>query len=297
MSDVSAALDWEELPEAEEPLGKRQLLMCPADNCQDMGSYEHLCEHWSRIHHAYTLLYPGDHSPLTSTQEVPEGTFRFRDKIRASVLLQEKLRALQVKHAISSTQPPPSAPQPSASTASAPPSGQSEGFSAVRSATSPPATSSRKVVDQNASVEQLELHLRQIRHQEVALWHERDNVLHCLKKGSSDKIAQLRQEVHALRQRVVFLEGENRRLLKPDREPRPVIVGHLECIPPAGTHLFILWMGKASVYWTYQTRPHVCPVMPNKTIRINHVFWLNSYIMWLLFPAYRLISISQCFHI
>ena len=306
MSDASAALDWEELPEAEEPLGKRQLLMCPADNCQDMGSYEHLCEHWSRIHHAYTLLYlcpfqgwgckkmmkpdirqhaqeqhqlsrdsllvfdtvpavvqvvptrnykyPGDHSPLTSTPEVPEGTFRFQDKIRASVLLQEKLIALQVNHATSSTQPPPSAPRPSASTANAPPSAvlglprQSEGSSAVRSATSPPATSSRKVVDRNASMEQLELHLRQIRHREVTLWQERDNVLHRLENRSNEEIAQLRQGVQALRQRMVFLEGENRRLLKPDREPRPVIVGHLESIPSSRALVLYPTSGHTSVY-------------------------------------------------
>ena len=93
---------------------------------------------------------PGDHSPLTSTPEVPEGTFRLQDKIRATVLLQEKLRALQVNRA-TSYPPRPLAPQPSVSTACAPPPavlglpGQSEGSSAVRSATSPLLHHPRKV--------------------------------------------------------------------------------------------------------------------------------------------------------
>ena len=57
MNDVSAILDYEELSEGEEPAAKRQLLMYPVDNCQDMGTYDNLCTHWSHIHQAYTLLY------------------------------------------------------------------------------------------------------------------------------------------------------------------------------------------------------------------------------------------------
>ena len=57
MSDCSAILAYEKISEVEEPVGKRPLLMCPTDQCQDMGTYENLCGHWARIHQAYILLY------------------------------------------------------------------------------------------------------------------------------------------------------------------------------------------------------------------------------------------------
>ena len=83
-----------------------------------------------------------------------------------------------------------------------------------------PDTNSWRVVDCHTTVEQLEAHLRVIRHKEVALWQERDDVLHRLGTRSSEEVAQLRQEVQGLPQRVGYLEGENKRPLKPP-EPSP----------------------------------------------------------------------------
>ena len=304
MSDVSAILDYEELSEGEELTAKRQLLMCPADNSQDMGTYDNLCTHWSRIHQAYTLLYlcpfqgcgckkmmqpdirqhvqeqhqlsgdallvfdtipavvqvvpnrnyryPGDHSPLSAAPEVPGGTFRFNQKVHASRMLQEKLRGVKAPPPTPATCSAPPAPPAPQVPSQAPPQALSAPVhipgpshqEVPRMTTTLPATSSRRVVDRHATVEQLEAHLRGIRHKEVALWQERDEVLHRLERRSSEDLAQLRQEVQALRQRVEYLEGENKRLLKPDREPRPTIVGHLEAIPstralvvyPSGGH-------------------------------------------------------------
>ena len=47
--------------------------------------------------------YTGDHSPLAAAPEVPGGTFQFNQKVHASRILQEKLRALKAP-------PAPSAP-------------------------------------------------------------------------------------------------------------------------------------------------------------------------------------------
>ena len=104
-------------------------------------------------------------------------------------------------------------------------------------------------VDRNAVVEQLEAYLRSIHHQEVALWQERDDGLHRLERRSSREIiTQLRQQVQALQQHLSYVEGENRRLRNPDREPGPVIVGHLEHI--LSTRALVLYpsVGHTAVY-------------------------------------------------
>ena len=57
MSHGLATLDYEELSEGGEVAGKLKQLLCPADNCQAMSTYDKLCSHWACIHQAKSLLY------------------------------------------------------------------------------------------------------------------------------------------------------------------------------------------------------------------------------------------------
>ena len=290
MSEYSVNLDYEEILEVDEPTEKRPILICSADRCNDMGTYENLCAHWVHIHLAHTLLclcpvqgcrckkmfikdiwthaqdehgllgeglkasdavpavvqvvpnrnywFPVDHSPLAVTQEVPEGTFWFSQKVHASVLLQEKLRAMQAASKATSTVAAPLVPPaPLALRVPQPPS-----LLLLR-----PANHSRNCHENlllwpRTPFEWQNVmpwwsnwrHILGICHREVALWQERYDVLHRLERRSSSEIIQLRQHVQALQQRLSYVEGENRRLRISDREPRPVIVGHLDHIPSTG---------------------------------------------------------------
>ena len=113
---------------------------------------------------------------------------------------------------------------------------------------SSPTSSSTASSSQNASIEQLEVHLCAISHWEVTLWQELDEVLHQLERRRSDEVMQLWQEVQALWQHVQYKEGENRRPLKPDRELRPVIVRYLESIPPTRALVLYPASGNTSVF-------------------------------------------------
>ena len=164
---------------------------------------------------------------------MPSGTFCLRDKIWTLVLSHEKLQS-----SCNLLQPTPifgSLALCIQSRCSSPYSAWATWakwrFFSSQECHIPSATSTREIVDCNASMEQIELHLHHIRHWEVTLWLERDYVLHRLEKWSSEEISQLCQVVQALHQRFVFLECENWRLLKMDRKPCPVIMAHLESIP------------------------------------------------------------------
>ena len=180
--------------------------------------------------------FPAYHSPLTSNPELPEGTFHFRNKIRASVMLQEKLHTLPGNHAPSTTKPPPPAPQPVAgSVSSAADLGRPV---AVQPTTlSPPATGSCKVGDRKVSIEQFKAHLLGIRHREVTLWQERDEV-----PPSTSK-------------------GKTRDFLNQTESPGPSLWGIWSIFHPpglscsthrSGTLRYMPWMGRTCAFW-------ICP--------------------------------------
>ena len=236
MRDGLAMIDYGELSEGEEPARKRQLLMCPVDNCSDTGTYDNLCSHWARIHKAYTLLYLcpfqrcGHEKMLgmylcNHVQEEQEliaeglatfspchlsdGTFHFIQKDHASRMLSPAPSATRSAPPAPSGPrfpqvPPQASPQASSATVPDPNHFHQE---VTRMAINSPATSSRRMVNRYATVEQLEAHLRGIRHMEVALRKERDDVLHRLKPRSSEELAQLHQEVQVPHQCVGYLQG------------------------------------------------------------------------------------------
>ena len=285
---------------------------CAAQGCAERGTEAALREHWSKMHCSHVVLFlcpyegcgvektwkedmhshlkmdhlktsrlapeleclpwiaqvvpnnkfvaPGEVAPLAPRPRVPEGSVRFTAKLRVTALLQAALRGSLVIPRKPSTAP--AVPTEDR---------KSLGPSPVKVT---PATSSTLASHTGG---ELEDRLRDLRRRETAIWQEREQVLRAVERQQASKVPELEQTVAKLRRRIDFLEKENKRLLHPDREPRPTIVGHLQSVPSTRALVLFPKCGTTSVYPLEQADIVLLDLPSRTTCLSSESLWVYSF--------------------